>query len=58
MWRCQADGKAADATLPPIEEKEGAAQGAARGGRHTTSHQKVAKEGKSPYFREIQVGEI
>ena len=25
---------------------------------HTTSPQKVAKEGKSPYFREIQVGEI
>ncbi len=25
---------------------------------YTTSPQKVAKEGKSPYFREIQVGEI
>ena len=26
--------------------------------RHTTSPQKVADEGKSPYFREIQVGQI
>ena len=26
--------------------------------RHTTSPQKVADEGKSPYFRKIQVGEI
>ena len=25
---------------------------------HTTSPQKIAEEGKSPYFREIQVGEI
>ncbi len=25
---------------------------------HTTSPQNVAEEGKSPYFREIQVGEI
>ncbi len=25
---------------------------------HTTSPQKVAKEGTSPYFRKIQVGEI
>ena len=25
---------------------------------HDLGHQKVAKEGKSPYFRNIQVGEI
>ena len=25
---------------------------------HTTSPQTIAKEGKPPYFREIQVGEI